>query len=576
MYMAFAQKDAGIIVDTTSNTSDGTVTSLTALRASKGADGKISLREAIAAANASRNGANIDEIKFAISGSGVQTISVTGTDLAAFTEAIYLNGTSQSGYSGSPLISIVDGDTRATGLTLSSGSDGSTIRGLNIQGFGTSGIAITSSNNTIAGNWIGTNATGSAAAANYDGIAIWQGDNNIIGGTSTLDRNVLSGQTNNAISISGNGDNTQILGNYIGTNKDGTALVANSVSGVWIGDSTGTIIGGNTSSRRNVIVGDGYGIGGSNADNLTVQGNYIGVAADGSTILGNDWAGIYLGNGSSGALIGTNADGTNDSAEGNVLSGSGNGIILNGTGTSGATIYGNLIGTDATGLLARGNTYDGIRIENGATGNYVGGSGSARRNIIAGNGQDGVQVDGEASDGNFIQNNYIGLASDGVTVIGNGGDGIYISGGADNTTIGGVGLGNIILGSRVVGIEIDGASSGTTIYGNYIGINIAGPSSKVLARMAFFLKTALPAPPSVAPRLDRVTPLSIVVDSVTIIKREFRSPLPPERVTRSSATRSTTIVATESTLVMKVPIATIRWIPIQEPTTFRIIQASVV
>ncbi|MFO0923259.1 MAG: LamG-like jellyroll fold domain-containing protein, partial [Pirellulales bacterium] len=172
-------------------------------------------------------------------------------------------------------------------------------------------------------------------------------------------------------------------------------------------------------------------------------------------------------------MIGTNADGSNDSAEGNVLSGGGNGIVLNGTGTSGAR-SGNLIGTDATGLLARGNTYDGIRIENGATGNYVGGSGSARRNIIAGNGQDGVQVDGEASDGNFIQNNYIGLASDGVTVIGNGGDGIFISGGADNTTIGGVGLGNVIMGSRVVGIEIDGASSGTTIYGNYIGINVAG------------------------------------------------------------------------------------------------------
>ncbi len=137
-------------------------------------------------------------------------------------------------------------------------------------------------------------------------------------------------------------------------------------------------------------------------------------------------------------------------------------------------IYGNYIGTDVTGLLARGNTFDGVRIQSGATVNYVGGAGSARRNIIAANGQDGVQVDGETSDGNFIQNNWIGLATDGITVLGNGGDGIFISGGADNTVIGGIGLGNVIVGARYAGIEIDGASTGTSILGNLIGINIAG------------------------------------------------------------------------------------------------------
>ena len=50
----------------------------------------------------------------------------------------------------------------------------------------------------------------------------------------------------------------------------------------------------------------------------------------------------------------------------------------------------------------------------------------------------------------------------------------FISSGADNTTIGGNGLGNVIMGSRYAGIEIDGASTGTVIYGNYIGINVAG------------------------------------------------------------------------------------------------------
>ncbi|MFO0923260.1 MAG: hypothetical protein U0905_12310 [Pirellulales bacterium] len=242
---------------------DGTVTSINGLRANRGADGRFPFAKRFKLINATRNVNNTaDQIYFQISGSGNQTITITGSDLAALTGAVIIDGTTQSGYASSPLISIVDGDTRSIGLSLSTGSDGSTIRGLNIQGFGTAGIAITSSSNTIAGNWIGTSSREQAQLVITMGSRSG-GDNNIIGGTSTLDRNVLSGQTNNAISISGNGDNTQILGNYIGTNKDGTALVANSVSGVWIGDSTGTIIGGNTSSRRNVIVGDGYGIGGS-------------------------------------------------------------------------------------------------------------------------------------------------------------------------------------------------------------------------------------------------------------------------------------------------------------------------
>ncbi len=59
-------------------------------------------------------------------------------------------------------------------------------------------------------------------------------------------------------------------------------------------------------------------------------------------------------------------------------------------------------------------------------------------------------------------------------MLGNGGDGIMISSGADNTTIGGISLGNVIMGSVYAGIEIDGLSSGTSILGNFIGINSTG------------------------------------------------------------------------------------------------------
>ena len=485
---------------------------------------------------------------------------------------------------------------------MQSGSDGSTIRGLNIQGFGTSGITVVSSNNTIVGNYIGTNAAGTAAAGNFDGINIWSGDNNIIGGTGANDRNVISGQTNNGIVVSGGADNTQILNNYVGLNAAGTAAIANGIYGIWAGDSVGLTIGGTSASQRNVVSGNGnvgislsnvdnsiiygnyvgtnaagtgdingtgsdtsksgiilvngssgnqigntslvgarnvisgnnhYGVEiqgltstnntvvgnfigtditglaalgntnggfsfwgsgtgnllggnvisgnlcigvlvGSSASGSQIQGNYVGVGVDGSTLVGNGSTGIFVGSSGVNTLIGTNADGTNDVAEANTVSGNADGIVISDAGTTGTMIYGNYIGTTANGLVSRGNTWDGIRVANGATGTLIGGTGTARRNIIAGNGQDGVHIDGEATDGNTIQNNWIGLAADGVTVLGNGGDGIYISGGADNTVIGGIGLGNVIMGARVAGIEIDGASTGTSILGNLIGINAAG------------------------------------------------------------------------------------------------------
>ena len=71
MYLAWRQHDAALIVDTASTANDGTTSSINNLRANMGADGKISLREAILAANATRNVNGVaDEIYFQIDGSG--------------------------------------------------------------------------------------------------------------------------------------------------------------------------------------------------------------------------------------------------------------------------------------------------------------------------------------------------------------------------------------------------------------------------------------------------------------------------------------------------------------------------
>ena len=286
-------------------------------------------------------------------------------------------------------------------------------------------------NSIIQGNYVGTNAAGTTdingttSNSSQSGISLNAGTSGVlVGGTVTGAGNLISGNNWNGIEIlDATTINNTIQGNLIGTDVTGLNALGNAASGVafW-GSGTGNVVGGNVAETHNVLSGNiGSGVfAGNFATGATVQGNYIGLGGDGSTIIGNGWAGLQITNGSTNTLIGSNGDGTSDANERNVISGNINGIIIQDAGTTGTMVYGNYIGTDATGLLDRGNGFDGIRVETGATNSYIGGSGTARRNIIAGNDQDGVQIADEASDGNFIQNNWIGLGSDGVTVLGNG------------------------------------------------------------------------------------------------------------------------------------------------------------
>ena len=365
----------------------------------------------------------------------------------------------------------------ATGLTIggTSAASRNVISGNTQQGIYFDNV----DNSTIYGNYIGTNVNGNADIngggfnTSQSGMVLINGSSgNQIGNASLAGaRNVFSGNNHYGAEVqSATSINNTISGNFFGTDATGMVALGNSSGGFsfW-GSGTGNLLTGNviTSSGFNgVLVGSG-------AASSQIQGNTIGLGVDGFTVLSNT-IGIYVTGASTNTLIGTNADGSNDAAERNVVSGNGTGILIDTVGTTGTMIYGNYVGTDLTGLIARGNTVDGIRIETGATTNYVGGTGTSRRNVIAANGQDGIEINGETTDGNFIQNNNIGVGSDGVTVLGNGGNGISIVGGADNTTIGGNGLGNVIMGSRVAGISISGASTGTVITGNSIGINAAG------------------------------------------------------------------------------------------------------
>src|SRR5262249_50060756 len=145
-----------------------------------------SLRQAILDANA-LGGTNT--IAFAIPGGGVHTIAVSLTPLPGITSPVVIDGTTQPGYAGSPLIELTASQT--TGLTITAG--GSTVRGLVLNHFAV-GIHFSSGGgNLVQGCYIGTDATGTLDASTGEGIRILLSDGNTIGGTSPGSGNLISG-----------------------------------------------------------------------------------------------------------------------------------------------------------------------------------------------------------------------------------------------------------------------------------------------------------------------------------------------------------------------------------------------
>src|SRR5262249_8778197 len=150
-----------------------------------------SLRQAILDSNSVSAGANT--IHFAIPGQGVQTIAPV-SPLPPLTTAVLVDGGSQPGYAGSPVIQLDGGQAgKPAGLTIT--GSGVSIRGLDIVGFASgAGILITgpgASQDAISANVIGTDPTGSIAWPNQDGVRIQAGaHDNTVGGTSAGAGNV--------------------------------------------------------------------------------------------------------------------------------------------------------------------------------------------------------------------------------------------------------------------------------------------------------------------------------------------------------------------------------------------------
>jgi hypothetical protein len=276
-----------------------------------------------------------------------------------------------------------------------------------------------------------------------------------------------------AIYLTGTGD--QVTGNFIGTDVTGSSIVGGSVvtTGVFYADAPSGIVGGTTPAARNVIAGFTFGVGDVSPDfpglGRVVEGNYIGTNASGTAALGN-----VIGVSVEG-LIGGTAPGA-----GNLISGNQIGVNIGAGNASQTVVQGNLIGTDASGTSALGNTQEGIFLYDVSGANadsaLIGGTTAAAGNVISGN---SIGIDaGVNGAGVLIEGNYIGTDITGTKPLGNVAAGIYT---ASGMTIGGTapGAGNVISGNVptpgfnvVAGIRIFGNNS--QIEGNLIGTDYTG------------------------------------------------------------------------------------------------------
>jgi parallel beta-helix repeat protein len=366
------------------------------------------------------------------------------------------------------------------------------------------GVYIHNSTNThISNNSIGTDRTGVLNVGNGDALQqVGNGvyceginpqlfigmdsDNN----SDAYEANTISFNKLNGIHIKTNG--AYIAGNRIGVNES-FAAAGNGKDGVYVESGNQIIIGCNADGVSDNIewnyIGSnlGNGINFYQANNSRVAGNYIGCINDGvSSLRSNQLSGIFSFE-SNNITIGSNATAIQLTEQRNYINGSGDhGIFFEKTNRS--YISNNFIGISTDGALKRGNNKNGIyllqckRDTIGTNNDNI--NDDLERNIISGNLQNGIRIEGSGNtvnDSIWIANNFIGTSSAGNNNLGNNLNGIFITG-TKGTIIGTNGNGisdagnrerNVIANNEQDGIRLENADS-TTIANNFIGLTSSG------------------------------------------------------------------------------------------------------
>jgi hypothetical protein len=454
-----------------------------------------SLRQAILDANATPGA---DSISFNIPGAGVVHTIAPLTDLPPIDDAVRLDGTTQPGFAGTPLIELTGSNTLINGLNVR--ADHSVVRGLCVNRFRQHGIDVFSADNVLVeGNYIGTDPTGTQARGNtVFGLYVENSNNVQIGGTTAAARNVISANDFENVRIA-SGPSTGghlVQGNYIGTTASGTQALPNlgqfNASGIAV-FSPNTTVGGTSVAARNVVSGNrGAGIAvdffsfGQDGHNL-VQGNFVGVGATGAP-LGNGKTGVFLGYTTEATVGGATA-----SARNVISANGGAGVKVDGNLSERNRIQGNFIGTNVAGTSPLANGGDGVFVTGGSRDTTVGGPtltpGAAPGNVISGNAGHGVSIaplppvepnpEPTPTGPGFrtvVQGNLIGMRLGGAAVLPNQGNGVLIKD-ARNSTIGGTTAQarNVISGNGAAGVLVEGSHADrNVVQGNYLGTNAAG------------------------------------------------------------------------------------------------------
>ena len=438
-------------------------------------NGPGSLRQAIIDSN-DTPGSNI--IDFGI-GTGAETIALA-TGLPSITVPVLIDGTSQPNYAAAPLIDVNASNPNVNlAFDLAAGSDGSTIRGLVINGFsgGVSGIRIDSTDNVVQSCYVGTNAAGNGDSGQGDDIYI-DSSGNTIGGTGANEGNLLSGTGNGTgVEILGAGATGNLIeGNRIGTSAAGNSKLGNADGvGIDSGASDNTI-GGTVDGARNVISGNSFAgveIDSPSTGNL-VEGNLIGTDITGTLALGNGAYDVYVDEGAGNTIGGLTS--TAGTGAGNVISGAtDDGVFILDVTGAGNLVAGNLIGTNAAGTAALANP-EGVVVDGGTANNTIGGTTAGVSNVISGDYLIGILL--TSTSGNFVQGNLVGTDITGTLAV-HDGTGVEVSNATANT-IGGTDSGarNLISGNTTYGVEINGTgASGNLVAGDFIGTDITGTLS---------------------------------------------------------------------------------------------------
>jgi uncharacterized repeat protein (TIGR01451 family) len=304
----------------------------------------------------------------------------------ATTPLIELNGAGAG--NGTSGISVTASNSTIRGLVINRFGGSGSGNGIRIQ---------TGGSNTVTGCFIGTNAAGTAASANVgNGISIIDSPSNVIGGTAPLPSNVISGNSGDGVYLLGaTSTGNSVRGNYIGTNLAGTAALANGTNGVQVETSgASNTIGGTAAGSKNVISGNAnHGVWLFNSSSQVVQGNFIGTNRAGTAAVANQQHGIHVTGGATSNTVGGTSAAARNVISGNLLAGvrvasgcdgitiQGNSIGVDSTGAAlGNGTYGVLLEANnaSVGGTAAGeenvianNGEDGVGVSGAATGNRI-------------------------------------------------------------------------------------------------------------------------------------------------------------------------------------------------------------